>query len=565
MSFEHQNEKNEEVDNTSVDNNQIIMNSVSNNIDSIEFAYDNLSEETVSESGFEGVSNNLYYHPVYKKYCINIITNDIYNTKAAYTTNEKKYTTIKLKSKVTKESYYKKVKITHSSVNKCLTFHRFKWECYHNKLIPEGYEIDHIDNNPNNNDITNLQCLDKKAHGKKTANNNPDRGLKVRKSQGLSGTAKNSQTGKIIKFESINHLAKLIKSSPGNIHRFLRLKKYPPMGYDSIILDIEKDSNYNQEDIWIDITDMFYKHEQNSERYKFGIRKIYLSDKGQIKKESAYDKFKYTYGYKEGDYLLYSGKRIHRLVMKVFGPPCSEGYDTVDHINGKTRDNNISNLRWANPKIQSLNLITNRNMKHLKINVYTGEIIKIVDFKNEFKSINLNYAKYYSTGIITTQFKTKLKNLKIIKHNIRKLFFKFAIALIHCNESKNEIIGLTKFIKKSDSSISYDYKRKPTKFCKKGIYKKRCNSISSKVHIKEYKCSCGNYYNKKPSIIQRHINNNCVNSKVVTVFNQYKTPLGYMEFISKRSNAAIKIQIYYRVYQRYKAFIKNFNELTEQI
>jgi len=44
--------------------------------------------------------------------------------------------------------------------------HRIVWEFYEGR-IPEGYHIDHIDNDPLNNDISNLQMLTPKEHAKK--------------------------------------------------------------------------------------------------------------------------------------------------------------------------------------------------------------------------------------------------------------------------------------------------------------------------------------------------------------------------------------------------------------
>ena len=38
------------------------------------------------------------------------------------------------------------------------------WEMHHNKKIPEGYEIHHIDGNKNNNDIDNLKCVSIEEH-----------------------------------------------------------------------------------------------------------------------------------------------------------------------------------------------------------------------------------------------------------------------------------------------------------------------------------------------------------------------------------------------------------------
>ena len=47
--------------------------------------------------------------------------------------------------------------------DKVMLFHRYIWE-KHNGPIPKGYQIHHIDGDPLNNSISNLQCLSAKAH-----------------------------------------------------------------------------------------------------------------------------------------------------------------------------------------------------------------------------------------------------------------------------------------------------------------------------------------------------------------------------------------------------------------
>jgi len=42
--------------------------------------------------------------------------------------------------------------------SKNIILHRAIWECFKGE-IPVNYEVDHIDNNPKNNKLTNLQCI----------------------------------------------------------------------------------------------------------------------------------------------------------------------------------------------------------------------------------------------------------------------------------------------------------------------------------------------------------------------------------------------------------------------
>lgn len=57
--------------------------------------------------------------------------------------------------------YYKNK--NHLHYDKCTNIHREVFR-YYNGKIPEGYDIHHIDNNPNNNDISNLQMLTRLEH-----------------------------------------------------------------------------------------------------------------------------------------------------------------------------------------------------------------------------------------------------------------------------------------------------------------------------------------------------------------------------------------------------------------
>lgn len=42
--------------------------------------------------------------------------------------------------------------------------HRLIWESFYGKKIPDGYDIHHLDNNPLNNAIQNMQCVERRKH-----------------------------------------------------------------------------------------------------------------------------------------------------------------------------------------------------------------------------------------------------------------------------------------------------------------------------------------------------------------------------------------------------------------
>jgi hypothetical protein len=61
------------------------------------------------------------------------------------------------------------IKSDKNTKKKVVHFHRFVMECVYNCIIPPHFDIDHIDQDPTNNCIANLQILTRKEHAYKTA------------------------------------------------------------------------------------------------------------------------------------------------------------------------------------------------------------------------------------------------------------------------------------------------------------------------------------------------------------------------------------------------------------
>lgn len=75
---------------------------------------------------------------------------------------------------------YNHLTLTTIDGNKCYKMrHVFVYECF-NGIVPDGHEIDHIDNNKNNNKLSNLQCLTSHEHHKKTAKDYPNAAQKTK-------------------------------------------------------------------------------------------------------------------------------------------------------------------------------------------------------------------------------------------------------------------------------------------------------------------------------------------------------------------------------------------------
>ena len=90
---------------------------------------------------------NIKVHPVYNNYGCNVETDQIVHLP----------TNREVKQRV-HSNLYAKCMVSDGKTQKSILCHRFIWECC-NDIIPKGYEIDHIDKNKTNNNISNLRCI----------------------------------------------------------------------------------------------------------------------------------------------------------------------------------------------------------------------------------------------------------------------------------------------------------------------------------------------------------------------------------------------------------------------
>lgn len=284
-----------------------------------------------------------YFHPKYKNYYFH--NNNIYNN----TTKKCIQGTKAFRGHIT-------ITINKQKNQK----HRFIMECIYGEEIPIYFDIDHINTNPSNNNIINLQILTRKEHAKKTTKDNPLRGIKSNQPQSRKLLRHNNLEK--CYFKSLNEAICKTNIGKKQINKCIELNKKDKEGY-----------------LWEEIQDVNSTPKLDSEIFvdaKGFEEYIQISNYGRVKfKRNNY----ITYGSinSNGYYTIHLKKqhiKVHNLVATNFICEKNNKNDTVDHIDNNKINNHFKNLRWADKQQQSIN---RTNIRKVEVyNKYTQEIIK---------------------------------------------------------------------------------------------------------------------------------------------------------------------------------------------
>lgn len=223
--------------------------------------------------------------------------------------------------------------------------HIFVFECFHQRIVQDGQEIDHINQVKHANHIENLQMLTSEQHKKKTAMFQRSLKTSVPKKQMISA----------------RQVMQTLKSPGGDIQW---QKTYDSAAAAAVALgDSFKELSINaavsskksyRGFYWSRPADEDLADEKWTDLTMVGFPTMKVSNKGRV--VTTYGK---TFGSRSpDDYMtVFTNVRVHVLVCTAFhGPaPSDMTNPTVDHINQIRYDNDEGNLRWADRETQRNN------------------------------------------------------------------------------------------------------------------------------------------------------------------------------------------------------------------
>jgi hypothetical protein len=238
--------------------------------------------------------------------------------------------------------------------------HRFIYEAFAEQLLEKGLQVHHVDANPSNNSISNLEALTTQAHCTETRRANPQMNLRLGATMGKAVIGVHRLTGEKRSFSSACLAARELGINQANISRQLLHDQCSHVRqwvfeYDQAYLKIQEDIEGEE---WRIIP---LEGPASIGKSSYNLSKIRVSDMGRVRDRNG----RKSYGVNQKDALganPYMGVGagdgrffVHTLVALAFIGPRPTPDHTIDHVD-RIRHNNIPlNLRWADMKEQAAN------------------------------------------------------------------------------------------------------------------------------------------------------------------------------------------------------------------
>ena len=233
-----------------------------------------------------------------------------------------------------------------SIMNSMYGLHALICRAFRGPSATSEHTVDHIDNNPSNNNVENLRWFTKSEQIKHSYATNPKRGSSAgRQSKPVLGRKVGDDVW--TSYDSAAAAGRELSLDPGNISGVCRGKAKSIGGYE-FCLDKPKEIDTLPGEQWHDVVsgDGPYEVIDLAERML----------RGTWPQVSSMGRFRSTRGVvtrpkpKENGYvpvsIMNSMYGLHALICRAFrGPPASSEH-TTDHIDNNPSNNNVENLRW---------------------------------------------------------------------------------------------------------------------------------------------------------------------------------------------------------------------------
>ena len=208
------------------------------------------------------------------------------------------------------------------------SYHRFVWEAWNGTCIPDGHDIDHINNNTQDNRLCNLQLLSRPEHNAKT----------------FADTEKRRQVRADRASKAVIRRKVLEDGSFGSIEDFSsQLIAGEITGLD------RRDIAKNIGSIWQGYLWQYRPVEEIENEVWKAHEDIEVSNKGRVKRDGIVSRGRLTR--ESGEYMLYKNRKrlfVKTLICRAFnGPPLTNSSPEVRHIDGDIRNNAADNLVWS--------------------------------------------------------------------------------------------------------------------------------------------------------------------------------------------------------------------------